>query len=45
MAVNALGTWHVLLAAEAAGVTRVIHFSSASDISASACISIPRLSS
>lgn len=29
MAVNALGTWHVLLAAEAAGVTRVIHFSSA----------------
>ena len=29
MAVNVLGTWHVLLAAEAAGVTRVIHFSSA----------------
>jgi len=28
MAVNVLGTWHVLLAAEAAGVTRVIHFSS-----------------
>ncbi len=28
MAVNALGTLHVLLAAEAAGVTRVIHFSS-----------------
>jgi UDP-glucose 4-epimerase len=29
MAVNVLGTWHVLLAAEAAGVARVIHFSSA----------------
>jgi UDP-glucose 4-epimerase len=29
MAVNVLGTWHVLLAAEAAGVGRVIHFSSA----------------
>jgi nucleoside-diphosphate-sugar epimerase len=29
MAVNVLGTWHVLLAAEAAGVTRVVHFSSA----------------
>jgi UDP-glucose 4-epimerase len=29
MAVNVLGTWHVLLAAEAASVTRVIHFSSA----------------
>jgi len=29
MAVNVLGTWHVLLAAEAAGATRVIHFSSA----------------
>jgi UDP-glucose 4-epimerase len=29
MAVNVLGTWHVLLAAETAGVTRVIHFSSA----------------
>jgi UDP-glucose 4-epimerase len=29
MAVNVLGTWHVLLAAEAAGRTRVIHFSSA----------------
>jgi len=28
-AVNVLGTWHVLLAAEAAGATRVIHFSSA----------------
>ncbi len=28
MAVNVLGTWHVLLAAEAAGATRVIHFSS-----------------
>jgi UDP-glucose 4-epimerase len=28
MAVNVLGTWHVLLAAETAGVTRVIHFSS-----------------
>jgi UDP-glucose 4-epimerase len=28
MAVNVLGTWHVLLAAEAAGVERVIHFSS-----------------
>ena len=28
MAVNVLGTWHVLLAAEAAGVTRVICFSS-----------------
>lgn len=28
MAVNALGTWHVLLAAEAAGVGRVVHFSS-----------------
>jgi UDP-glucose 4-epimerase len=29
MAVNVLGTWHVLLAAGAAGVTRVICFSSA----------------
>ncbi|MDR2984378.1 MAG: NAD(P)-dependent oxidoreductase [Nocardiopsaceae bacterium] len=29
MAVNVLGTWHVLLAAEGAGVSRVIHFSSA----------------
>ncbi len=29
MAVNVLGTWHVLLAAEAAGVTRVVYFSSA----------------
>jgi nucleoside-diphosphate-sugar epimerase len=29
MAVNVLGTWHVLLAAEAAAVGRVIHFSSA----------------
>ena len=29
MAVNVLGTWHVLLAAEAAGMSRVIHFSSA----------------
>ncbi len=29
MAVNVLGTWHVLLAAEAAGVMRVVHFSSA----------------
>jgi UDP-glucose 4-epimerase len=29
MAVNVLGTWHVLLAAEADGVRRVIHFSSA----------------
>jgi UDP-glucose 4-epimerase len=29
MVVNVLGTWHVLLAAEAVGVTRVIHFSSA----------------
>src|ERR1700689_3764999 len=29
MAVNVLGTWHVLLAAEAAGATRVICFSSA----------------
>jgi UDP-glucose 4-epimerase len=28
MAVNVLGTWHVLLAAEAAGAGRVIHFSS-----------------
>jgi UDP-glucose 4-epimerase len=28
MAVNVLGTWHVLLAAEAAGVSRVICFSS-----------------
>lgn len=28
MAVNVLGTWHVLLAAAAAGVARVIHFSS-----------------
>jgi UDP-glucose 4-epimerase len=28
MAVNVLGTWHVLLAAEASGVARVIHFSS-----------------
>ena len=28
MAVNVLGTWHVLLAAEAAGVRRVIYFSS-----------------
>jgi nucleoside-diphosphate-sugar epimerase len=29
MAVNVLGTWHVLLAAEAAGAARVIHFSRA----------------
>ncbi len=29
MSVNVLGTWHALLAGEAAGVTRVIHFSSA----------------
>jgi UDP-glucose 4-epimerase len=29
MAVNVLGTWHVLLAAEAAGMSRVISFSSA----------------
>ena len=29
MAVNVLGTWHVLLAAEAAGAGRVIAFSSA----------------
>jgi nucleoside-diphosphate-sugar epimerase len=29
MAVNVLGTWHVLLAAEEAGAGRVIHFSSA----------------
>lgn len=29
MAVNVLGTWHTLLAAEAAGAGRVIHFSSA----------------
>jgi UDP-glucose 4-epimerase len=29
MAVNVLGTWHVLLAAEAAGATRVVYFSSA----------------
>jgi len=29
MAVNVLGTWHVLLAAEAAAVRRVIYFSSA----------------
>jgi UDP-glucose 4-epimerase len=29
MAVNILGTWHVLLAAEAAAAGRVIHFSSA----------------
>lgn len=29
MAVNVLGTWHVLLAAEAAGITRVVYFSSA----------------
>jgi UDP-glucose 4-epimerase len=29
MAVNVLGTWHVLLAAQAVGATRVIHFSSA----------------
>jgi UDP-glucose 4-epimerase len=28
MAVNVQGTWHVLLAAEAARVTRVVHFSS-----------------
>jgi UDP-glucose 4-epimerase len=28
MAVNVLGTWHVLLAAEAAGVGRVVYFSS-----------------
>lgn len=28
MAVNVLGTWHVLLGAQDAGVTRVIHFSS-----------------
>jgi UDP-glucose 4-epimerase len=29
MAVNVLGTWHVLLAAQAAGASRVVHFSSA----------------
>lgn len=29
MAVNVLGTWHVLLAAQEAGVTCVVHFSSA----------------
>ena len=29
MAVNVLGTWHVLLAAEAAGIAKVVHFSSA----------------
>jgi UDP-glucose 4-epimerase len=29
MAVNVLGTWHTLLAAEAAGVGRIVHFSSA----------------
>ncbi len=29
MAVNVLGTWHVLLAAESTGVTRVVFFSSA----------------
>jgi nucleoside-diphosphate-sugar epimerase len=29
MAINVLGTWHVLLAAEAAAVTRVVYFSSA----------------
>jgi nucleoside-diphosphate-sugar epimerase len=29
MAVNVLGTWHVLLAAEAAAAGRVVHFSSA----------------
>lgn len=29
MAANVLGTWHTLLAAEAAGMSRVIHFSSA----------------
>jgi UDP-glucose 4-epimerase len=29
MAVNVLGTWHVLLAAEAGAVGRVVHFSSA----------------
>ncbi len=29
MAVNVLGTWHVLLAAEEAGARRVVHFSSA----------------
>jgi UDP-glucose 4-epimerase len=28
MAVNVLGTWHVLLAAEAAGVGRIVYFSS-----------------
>ena len=29
MAANVLGTWHTLLAAEAAGMSRVIYFSSA----------------
>jgi UDP-glucose 4-epimerase len=29
MAVNVLGTWHVLLAAEAVGAQRIVHFSSA----------------
>jgi UDP-glucose 4-epimerase len=29
MAVNVLGTWHALLAAQSAGVSRVVHFSSA----------------
>jgi nucleoside-diphosphate-sugar epimerase len=28
MAINVLGTWHVLLATEAAGIGRVVHFSS-----------------
>jgi nucleoside-diphosphate-sugar epimerase len=28
MAVNVLGTWHVLLATEAAGAGRVVYFSS-----------------
>lgn len=28
MAINVVGTWHVLLAAESAGVGRVVHFSS-----------------
>jgi UDP-glucose 4-epimerase len=32
MAVNVLGTWHVLLAAETAGVARVVHFSSAQGV-------------
>jgi len=45
MAVNVLGTWHVLLAAEAAGVVRVTCFSSAQVFGiagVNGCLILPR---